>query len=109
MDRASFRSLCDIANSLCQASNKFLALFVCKITASSALIFLGWAPWGQSKNEFMPVNAPGARYSLVKGERIVRSELGARLRVLVSKTTGSYALLDSEVVLTVWYKCALMI
>ncbi|KAG0603333.1 hypothetical protein M758_10G085800 [Ceratodon purpureus] len=35
---------------------------------------------GRSKNRDMPVCVPSARYSLVKGERIVRSVLSTRLR-----------------------------
>ena len=35
-----------------------------------------------SKNRRMPVNAASTRYSLVKGERIVRYGLTARLREL---------------------------
>jgi hypothetical protein len=45
--------------------------------------FPGWV-WidgpreGQSKKRGIPVSVPSARYSLVKGERIVRSVLSTR-------------------------------
>jgi hypothetical protein len=41
---------------------------------------LGWAPEGHSKKWGMPESVPSARYSLVKGERIVRSVLSTQLR-----------------------------
>jgi len=43
----------------------------------SGLFFEGREP---SKNRRMPLSAESTRYSLVKGERIVRSVLTARLR-----------------------------
>jgi hypothetical protein len=41
---------------------------------------LSGLPKEQSKKESMPVGVPSARYSLVKGERIVRPELSSWLR-----------------------------
>jgi hypothetical protein len=44
---------------------------------------------GQSKKWGMPVCVPSARYSLVKGERIVRSVLSTRLRESERSSAGA--------------------
>jgi hypothetical protein len=48
---------------------------------------MGPVSW-QSKKRCIPVSVPSARYSLVKGERIVRSVLSTRL--VESEPLGAY-------------------
>ena len=57
------------------------------MTVPFTLIFLGWA---NPKTMGMPVGIPSARYSLVKGKRIVRSVMGTWLSVSHSQATALY-------------------
>ena len=71
-------------------------LFVCKITASSALIFLGWAPWGAiQKWIYACICSRRTAYFRERRKNSLHcaEHEAARFR---SKITGSYALLDSQ-------------
>jgi len=58
---------------------------------------------GQSKKKGMPVRVPSARYSLVKGERIVRSVLSTRLVEVGSEALGYYTRLNKFCLQSLWF------